>query len=107
MGNILDITDADFDREVMQSEVPVLVDFWSPTCVPCRAMAPVISALAEEFGDEAKFVKVNIFESNAVAGKLGVSTLPTLILFDKGQMVERLMGVHSKEKLIELIDQYV
>ncbi|MDD3586177.1 MAG: thioredoxin [Thermoguttaceae bacterium] len=107
MGNIIDITDADFDREVMQSEVPVLVDFWSPTCVPCRAMAPVVAALAEEFGNEAKFVKVNIFESNAVAAKLGVSTLPTLILFSGGQMVERLMGVHAKDKLIELIDQYV
>lgn len=106
MTKVIDLNEKDFDTIVLSSEVPVLVDFWSPTCVPCRTVAPILEELAEEYGDDAKIVKINIFENVVVASKLSVSSLPTLIIFDKGNMVERLVGTQSKDKLTELLDQY-
>ena len=106
MGNVIDLNEKDFDTVVLQSEVPVLVDFWSPACVPCRTVAPILEELAVEYGDDARFVKINIFENTVVAGKLGVSTLPTLVIYNKGQVVERLVGVQDRDKLMDLLDEY-
>lgn len=107
MGKAIELNETDFDAVVMKSDVPVLVDFWSPTCGPCRAVAPILDQLVDEYGDDAKFVKINIFENATVAGKLGVEMLPTLIIFDGGKMVERLTGAQSKDALMELLDEYV
>lgn len=107
MGKAIELNENDFEAIVLQSDIPVLVDFWSTTCGPCRAIAPILDELAEEYADEAKIVKVNVFENTNVAGKLNVSSLPTLILFDQGQMVERLVGAQSKEKLQDILDEYV
>ena len=103
----MELSEADFDSVVINSEVPVLVDFWSPTCGPCRAVAPILDQLVEEYGEDAKFVKINIFDNAQIAGKLGVEMLPTLIIFDQGKMVERLTGAQSKDALMDLLDEYV
>ncbi len=107
MAKAIELQEKDFETVVLQSDVPVLVDFWSPTCIPCRAIAPILEALAEEFEGEAKIVKINIFENTDVAGHLDVSSLPTLILFNKGVMVERLVGAQTQDRLIELLEEYV
>ncbi|MDO5552877.1 MAG: thioredoxin [Planctomycetia bacterium] len=107
MGSVIELKEQDFDAVVLKSEVPVLVDFWSPTCVPCRAIAPILEDLAEEYEDDLKIVKVNIFDHANLAGQLGIANLPTLILFDQGQTVERTVGALSKSKLQEIIDEYV
>lgn len=107
MGKAIELSEVDFDAVVMKSEVPVLVDFWSPTCGPCRAVAPILDQLVDEYGEDAKFVKINIFDNTGVAARLGVDMLPTLIIFDHGQMVERLTGAQSKDALMDLLDEYV
>ncbi|MDO4586414.1 MAG: thioredoxin [Planctomycetia bacterium] len=107
MGKAIDLNENNFDAVVLQSDIPVLVDFWSTTCGPCRAIAPILDELAEEYAQEAKIVKVNVFENTNIAGKLNISSLPTLIIFDQGQMVERLVGAQSKERLQNLLEEYV
>lgn len=107
MGNVIELKDADFETVVIQSSIPVLVDFWSPSCIPCRTVAPILEKLAEEYDGEVAFAKVNIFENMVVAGRLNVMSLPTLIIYNQGQPVERLAGIQSKETLAELLDQYL
>lgn len=107
MGKVIELKDADFETVVIQSSIPVLVDFWSPSCIPCRTVAPILEKLAEEYDGEVAFAKVNIFENMVVAGRLNVMSLPTLIIYNQGQPVERLAGIQSKETLAELLDQYL
>ncbi|MGA2031661.1 MAG: thioredoxin [Thermoguttaceae bacterium] len=105
MSNLREISDSDFDSEVLQSEHPVLVDFWAPWCGPCRMIAPILEQLATENGERLKVVKVNVDESPAVAGGYGVSSIPTLMLFKDGQIVDRFVGVQPKTRLQEAITQ--
>lgn len=107
MGKVLELNEADFDAVVLKSEIPVLLDFWSPTCMPCRVVAPILEDLAEDFEGEAKIVKINVFENVNIAGHLGISSLPTLIIYHQGKMVERLVGAQSRDKLEELLEEYV
>jgi thioredoxin 1 len=88
------ITATNFDREVLQSDQPVLVDFYSNNCPPCRALAPYLDEMAKEFAGCAKIVKVNVDVDPGLAVKYGVSAVPTLIWFDAGQPVERTVGAH-------------
>ena len=101
---ILDLTETDFDQTVLQSPVPVLVDFWSPSCMPCRALVPVLDALATENGDDIRIVKVNAAESIALAAKYGVDMLPTLLFFSGGKVVERMVGAQSQDKIQNALD---
>jgi len=107
MGKVIELKEADFDSAVLQSDVPVLVDFWSPTCGPCRLVAPILEELAEDYGEDAKIVKINVFDNAVIAGKLNISVLPTLIIFNQGKMVERLVGAQRKDKLEDLLDEYI
>ena len=90
--SIVTITDDNFDAEVLQSPVPVLLDFWAPWCGPCQQLNPVIEALASQMGDDAKIGKVNVDDNRDLAVKLGVRAMPTLIFFKGGKEQERVTG---------------
>ncbi|MGL6226645.1 MAG: thioredoxin [Thermoguttaceae bacterium] len=103
--SVVELTDMNFSEVVLQSKIPVLVDFWSPTCGPCRALFPVLSELSSENESFSLIAKVNIFESPETAAKYGISTLPTLLFFKEGQVVERMVGVQPKDKLQETLEE--
>jgi thioredoxin 1 len=107
MGQVTEITDLNFDAEVLQSSEPVFVDFWAPWCGPCRMIAPIVEQLAEENPGSIKFAKVNVDESPNTAGGYGVNSIPTLVIFKNGQEIERLVGVQPKRRLQEAIDQAI
>lgn len=99
------VTDSNFESDVLKSSLPVLVDFWAPWCGPCRAIAPVIDELATEYEGKVSIVKMNVDENPATPGKFGIRAIPTLILFKDGQVVEQVTGAVSKNNLKELIVQ--
>lgn len=95
----LKITDADFDQKVLKAEKPVLVDFWAEWCGPCRMQNPILEELVKEIKGKAYVGKVNVDENSATAGKYGVMSIPTLMLFHKGEIVKQWIGVQQKESL--------
>jgi thioredoxin 1 len=97
--NVMAFTDANFDKEVLQSEIPVLVDFWATWCAPCKAIAPLVDAMADEYVGKVKVGKVNVDENQATPGKFGVRGIPTLILFKGGVVVEQIVGAVPKSQL--------
>jgi len=102
--NIVVLTDANFQSEVLEASGPVLVDFWAPWCGPCRMIAPVIEQLASENEGSAKVAKLNVDDAPQSAQSHGISAIPTLLLFKDGQVIERISGVQPKERLQEMLD---
>src|SRR4051794_11146382 len=98
MGNLPEVTDTNFQAEVIESEQPVLVDFWAPWCGPCRVVAPVLEEIAEE-RPELRVVKLNVDENQQTAANFEVLSIPTLILFKGGQPVKKVIGAYPKRKL--------
>lgn len=97
----IEFNDASFEKEVLQSEKPVLVDFWAPWCGPCQMMGPVIDEVSKEIGDVAKVGKLNVDENQESAQKYGVMSIPTIIIFKGGKNVKQIVGAQSKETLLE------
>jgi thioredoxin 1 len=100
---VLALSDANFDREVLQSDIPVLVDFWATWCSPCKAIAPLIDAVADEYAGKVKVGKVNVDDNPATPGKYGVRGIPTLVLFKGGVVVDQIVGAIPKSQLDALI----
>ena len=102
MSNVITVTSENFESEVLNSEKPVLVDFWASWCGPCRMLSPIVDEIAEEV-QTIKIGKVNVDEQQGLAGKFGVMSIPTLILFKNGQPVNKSVGAKSKAALLDFI----
>ena len=105
MAEVADVTDQTFEAEVLESDKPVIVDFWAEWCAPCRAIAPIIKQLAQEHGDQVKIVKINIDESPQTPGQYGVRAIPTVLAFKDGQVQEQLQGARPKASFDEMIQK--
>ena len=102
MGKVTEISDASFKTEVLESKLPVVVDFWAPWCGPCRAIAPLVEELSQDYDGKIKFVKMNVDEQPVVAGQLGIRSIPTLKLFAAGTEKNQMVGAGSKEHIKQL-----
>ena len=104
-GNVLELTDANFQSEVLASDQPVLVDFWAPWCGPCKMIAPAVDAVAGEFLGKARVGKVNTDDNPKTATAYNISAIPALLVFKGGQVVDRFVGVVNKDKLASSLNR--
>jgi thioredoxin 1 len=100
---IMDVDDNGFETDIIQSDKPVMVDFWAPWCGPCKAIGPVVEELASEYGDRVKFAKCNVDDNPVTPGKYGIKAIPTLIFFKEGQVVDQITGMVARTKLEEAL----
>ncbi len=105
--NTITVTDENFDKEVLQSDIPVLVDFWAEWCGPCKVVGPTIEALAYDYRGKVKVAKLDVDSSPETAGRFGVRSIPTLMVFKDGAVRETTVGVRPKGQLADLIDQFL
>jgi thioredoxin 1 len=101
------VTDSSFKVDVLDSEVPVLVDFWAPWCGPCRMVAPVVEEIAAQYEGQLKVVKVNTDENPNIAGQYGIRSIPTLMIFKNGEKVDTVVGAVPKTTLSKAVEQYL
>ncbi|GMV36768.1 MAG: thioredoxin [Fimbriimonadales bacterium] len=107
MGNAIAVTSDTFDSEVLQSSVPVLVDFWAAWCGPCRMIAPYVEAVAEEFAGQAKVAKVDVDSNQDLAMRYGIMGIPALLIFKGGQVVEQMVGARGKDEIADTLRRHV
>ena len=102
--SIIIVNEKDFDNEVINSDLPVIVDFWAPWCMPCKMLEPIFKELSEEYKGKVKFVKINTDDNPELAAKYYISGIPTLLIFHKGKVVDSIVGFVSKSELKNLIE---
>ena len=107
MANVLQVTDATFDGEVLKADLPVLIDFWAPWCGPCKAIAPVVDQLSEEYAGRLKVVKMNVDDNPETPSRYGVRGIPNLIVFKGGQVRDQIIGAVPKAQLVKAITAVV
>lgn len=107
MADVQAVSDESFEREVLKSDTPVLIDFWAPWCAPCRAIAPIVDELAREYAGKLKVVKMNVDDNPSTPAQYGVRGIPTLLLIEGGQVKQQLVGAQSKSKLVSAIGSVV
>ncbi len=107
MENIKNVFDDEFEKEVIESELPVLVDFWASWCAPCRMQGEVLKEIAPDLAGKVKIVKVNVDESEKTAIRYGISAIPTLLLFKNGEVAEKSVGLSSRAELSEMLLKYI
>jgi thioredoxin 1 len=106
-GKVGEVGDQNFEAEVLKSEIPVLVDFWAVWCAPCRMLAPVVDAIAEQYEGKVKILKLNVDENMATSGKYNIKGIPTLLLFKNGDVKEQIVGNTTKGSISKMIDNHL
>lgn len=107
MSAVVEVSDANFQSEVLESSVPVLIDFWAPWCGPCKAISPVIEELAADYDGKLKVVKMNVDDNPQTPGSFGVRSIPNLLVIKGGQVAEQIVGAVPKAQLQKAIDSHV
>ena len=107
MSKVLHVNQNSFDDEVLKSQIPVFADFWAEWCGPCRAIAPVLESLAEDFDGKVKIVKINVDQENELANKYNVSAIPSLIILKDGKEIDRIVGGATKEVYADRINKVI
>jgi thioredoxin 1 len=105
--NFFEVTDDTFEQEVIQSELPVLVDFWAVWCAPCKMVIPTLEHLAQNLKDRLRIVKLNVDNNMKTSSKYGVMSIPTLLLFNKGELKETIVGAQPQEKIVEVVSKHL
>jgi thioredoxin 1 len=104
-GNVMELTNENFEAEALKTELPVLVDFWAEWCGPCRMVAPTVAALANEYTGKIKFCKLNVDNAREVAAKYGIRSIPTLMIFKGGMVKDTIVGAQPKDSLKAFLDK--
>jgi len=107
MADLNEVNDANFEDEVLKSEIPTLIDFWAPWCGPCRIIGPIVEEIAAEYAGKVKVVKMNVDENQSTPAKYGIRGIPTVILFKNGEAAEQVVGAVPKVKLSEMINKHL
>ncbi|KPK29029.1 MAG: thioredoxin [Desulfobacterales bacterium SG8_35_2] len=105
MGKPIEINDANFEEEVLKSDIPVLIDFWAVWCGPCRVIAPIIEELANEYEGKVKFGKLDVDNNPNTAVKFGIRSIPTLLIFNDGQVADQLIGAVPKANIVDRLEK--